>query len=567
MRSDALSAKFVKEWQTKAFHAAITARERAGRRPSEVARMLVPCSEPAKVMRVLALLSCCFGGSLNRRNLLQAAASLPLFAYGAPGLILPASAQTTPFDRSIVRQLARDAASKPYKAPDTKLPDNLKNIDYDHYRQIRFQPERALWRGEKLPFEVQFFHRGFFYAPRVDIYEVSNNRATKIAYRPDYFSFGSNQPPPADADLGFAGFRIHSPINRPDYYDEVCVFLGASYFRAVAKGEIYGLSARGLAISTGEAKGEEFPLFKTFWIEKPPANSNSIVVHALLDSESTTAAYRFTIRPGDSTVFDVEMAVYPRVDLDHVGLAPMTSMFFFGPNDRVDVDDFRPSVHDSDGMAIYNGRGEALWRPLSNPRDLQISTFSDLNPHGFGLMQREKNFYEYQDLESSFEKRPSLWAEPIGDWGEGSVHLIEIPTKEEIHDNIAGFWRPKTPLQAKGEHTFTYRLHWGPDTPKATSLARFSRTGVGARGEGAKIFVLDLIGDRLKGVDPGSIRGNVTAEKAEIRNVVTQPNPATGGWRLSFDISAKEKLPIELRASLMQGNEPISEVWVYRWTP
>jgi periplasmic glucans biosynthesis protein len=472
-----------------------------------------------------------------------------------------------PFDRSVVRQLAREAASRSYKVPDTKLPDNLKKLDYDHYRQIRFLPERALWRDEKLPFQVQFFHRGFFYEPRVDIYEVVNGQATRIAYRLEDFSFGSNPPPPNGAELGFAGFRIHAPMNRPDYYDEVCVFLGASYFRAVAKGEIYGLSARGIAINTGDAKGEEFPLFKTFWIEKPIQNASSLVVHALLDSESTAAAYRFTIRPGETTVFDVEMAIYPRVDLDHAGLAPMTSMFFFGPNNRTNVDDFRPAVHDSDGIGIYNGRGEELWRPLSNPADLQISTFSDLNPRGYGLMQRQKNFFAYQDLESNFEKRPSLWAEPIGDWGEGAVQLIEIPTKEEIHDNIAGFWRPKNPLQAKGEHTYTYRLHWGPDTPKTSTMARFSRTGVGAKGDETKIFVLDLIGDRLKSIDPNSIRGKVTAEKAEIRNIVTQPNPATGGWRLSFELSVKEKQPVELRAALTQGSEAISEVWVYRWTP
>lgn len=467
----------------------------------------------------------------------------------------------------MVRQVARDAAAKPFQAPDSKLPDNLKNLDYDHYRAIRFSPEHALWREEKLPFEVQFFHRGFFYANRVDIYEVANGQATKIAYQPDNFSFGDTPAPSPGVDLGFAGFRIHAPINKPDYKDEVCVFLGASYFRAVAKGELYGLSARGLSINTGEAKGEEFPSFRTFWIEKPTPNATSIVVHALLDSESAAAAYRFTIRPGDTTVFDVEMAIYPRVDLEHVGLAPMTSMFFFGPNDRVGVDDFRPSVHDSDGLAIFNGRGEELWRPLTNPRDLQISTFSDLNPHGFGLMQRQKNFFAYQDLESSFERRPSLWAEPIGDWGEGSVQLIEIPTKEEIHDNIASFWHPKAPLQAKGEHTFTYRLHWGPDTPKPTSLARFSRTAVGAKGEDTRIFVLDLIGDKLKLVDPKKIRGDVSAEKVKIQNIVTQPNPATGGWRLSFELSAKEKLPVEIRASLMQDNDAISEVWVYRWTP
>jgi glucans biosynthesis protein len=502
---------------------------------------------------------------LNRRDLLRASAVLPLVSM-TRGLLTPARAESAPFDRSIVRQMARDAASKPFKAPDNKLPDNLKDLDYDHYRAIRFLPERALWRGEKLPFEVQFFHRGFFYANRVDIYEVANGQATKVAYQPEAFSFGDNAPPKPGLDLGFAGFRLHTPINRPDYYDEVCVFLGASYFRAVAKGELYGLSARGLSINTGQAKGEEFPFFKTFWIEKPGANATSIVVHALLDSESATAAYRFTIRPGDTTVFDVEMAIYPRVDLDHAGLAPMTSMFFFGPNDRTGVDDFRPSVHDSDGLAIFNGRGEELWRPLHNPKDLQISSFSDLNPHGFGLMQRQKDFSAYQDLESNFERRPSLWAEPIGDWGEGEVRLIEIPTKEEVHDNIAGFWHPKAPLQAKGEHIYTYRLHWGPDTPKPTALARFSRTAVGAKGEDSKIFVLDLVGEKLKSVDPKNIRGAVSAEKAKIQNIVTQPNPATGGWRLSFEIS-REKAPVELRASLMQGNEAISEVWVYRWTP
>lgn len=504
---------------------------------------------------------------MNRRDFLQVSVALPLVASSARGLFTSASAQAAPFERSSVRQLARDAAGKPFKAPDSKLPDNLKDLDYDRYRAIRFLPDRALWRGEKLPFEVQFFHRGFFYANRVDIYEVANGQAARVAYQPEHFSFGDTPPPKPGVDLGFGGFRLHAPINTPDYYDEVCVFLGASYFRAVAKGEQYGLSARGLSINTGQAKGEEFPQFKAFWIEKPAANASSIVVHALLDSESAAAAYRFTIRPGETTVFDVEMAIYPRVKLEHAGLAPMTSMFFFGPNDRIDVDDFRPSVHDSDGLAIFNGRGEELWRPLSNPRDLQISTFSDSNPHGFGLMQRQRDFAAYQDIESGFERRPSLWTEPIGDWGEGSVQLIEIPTKEEVHDNIAAFWHPKTPLQAKGEHTYTYRLHWGPDSPKPTSLARFSRSGVGMRGDDTKLFVLDLVGEKLKLVDPKKIRGVVAAEKADVKNIVTQPNPAIGGWRLSFEISVKDKVPVEIRASLMQDNEAISEVWVYRWTP
>jgi len=502
---------------------------------------------------------------VNRRDFL-AASALPLLSVAAPGLVSRAHAQPAPFDRSVIRQMARDLAAKPYKAASDKLPDNLKNIDYDRYRTIRFLPERALWRGEKLPFEAQFFHRGFFYQNKIDIFEVKNGQASRIAYQPDLFSFGDLAPPAAGVDLGFAGFRLHAPINRSDYYDEVCVFLGASYFRAVAKGQLYGLSARGLSINTGQAKGEEFPYFKTFWIEKPAPGASSIVVHALLDSESAAAAYRFTIRPGDVTVFDVEMALYPRVNLDHAGLAPLTSMFFFGPNDRKDVDDFRPSVHDSDGLAIANGRGEELWRPLHNPRDLQISSFSDLNPRGFGLMQRQRDFQAYQDLESNFERRPSLWVEPIGDWGEGSLKLLEIPTTEEVHDNIAGFWHPKAPLAAKSEHTYTYRLHWGPDTPKPSGLARFSRTGVGARGDNATIFVLDVVGDKLKSLDPKALRGLVTADKGKVQNIVTQPNPATGGWRLSFEL-VKEKLPVELRASLMHNNDAVSEVWVYRWTP
>jgi periplasmic glucans biosynthesis protein len=500
---------------------------------------------------------------LNRRQLLHASAVISA-AAALPGV---KAADSAAFGSSSVRELARALANKSFEPPDEKLPDALQNLSYDQYRSIRFLPERALWRNEKLPFQVQFFHRGFFYKNKVDLFEVSNGRAIPIQYRRDEFSFGEGLGQWPDVDLGFAGFRIHAPLNRPDYYDEVCVFLGASYFRAVAKGETYGLSARGLSIDTGETKGEEFPVFKAFWLEKPAPNANSMVIHALLDSKSATASYRFTIRPGETTVFDVEMFLYPRVEIAHGGLAPMTSMFFFGPNDRKDFDDFRPAVHDSDGLAISNGKGEQLWRPLNNPRDLQVSTFADLNPRGFGLMQREKKYFAYQDLESRFERRPSLWVEPIGDWGEGAVVLFEIPTKEEIHDNIAAFWSPKQPLAAKNEQNFTYRLHWGPAAPKSDTLARFTRTGIGSRGDESKLFVLELMGEKLKGIDPKTIKGTVTAEKSEITNIVTEPNPETGGWRLSFQCSIKNKAAIELRAVLVQNDTPISEVWTYRWTP
>ena len=502
---------------------------------------------------------------MNRREFLKSAAAVPLAAAVARDAVGGAAAADQPFDSSHVRDLARSLAAKPFEAPDAKLPDAFKDLSYDDYRAIRFLPERALWRDQKLPFEVQFFHRGSFYKNRVVIYEVADGHAVPVPYRPEDFSFGALTAPAQGSDLGFAGFRIHAPINRPDYKDEVCVFLGASYFRAVAKGETYGLSARGLSIDTGESKGEEFPFFKAFWIEKPTANATAMVVHALLDSKSATGSYRFTIRPGDTTVFDVEASLYPRVDLDHAGLAPMTSMFFFGPNDRNDTDDFRPAVHDSDGLAILNGRGEQLWRPLSNPRDLQVSVFSDLNPRGFGLMQRARDFAAYQDLESRFEHRPSLWVEPIGDWGEGAVVLFEIPTKEEIHDNIAAFWRPKTPLRAKGEHNLTYRLHWGSDSAKANALARFTRTGIAAR-DGAKLFVLEIAGDRLGDLKPDAVKGIVSANEAKISNIVAQPNPESGGWRLSFQCAVGDA-PVELRAALLQNDAQVSETWIYRWTP
>lgn len=503
---------------------------------------------------------------MNRRQLLRASAAVSAVAI-LPRATAAQTGSPSSFSPSYVRELARALAAKAFAPADEKLPDALKTLNYDQYRSIRFAPEKALWRDEKLPFEVQFFHRGFFYKNRVEIFQVANQSVMPLPYRRDDFSFGEGLGQWPNVDIGFAGFRIHAPINKPDYYDEVCVFLGASYFRAVAKGQTYGLSARGLAIDTGESKGEEFPVFKAFWLEKPAPNASSVVVHALLDSKSAAASYRFTIRPGQTTVFDVEMALYPRVDVEHAGLAPMTSMFFFGPNDRKDFDDFRPAVHDSDGLAIFNGRGEQLWRPLNNPHDLQLSSFADLNPGGFGLMQRERNFAAYQDLESTFEKRPSLWFEPIGDWGEGAVKLFEIPTKEEIHDNIAALWQPKQPLKAKSEHIFTYRLHWGPDAPKPKALARFTRTGIGSRGGDSKLFVLELMGDQLKDVDPKTIKGVVTAEKAEISNIVTQPNPETGGWRLSFQCSIKGQTAIELRAFLAQSEAPVSEVWIYRWTP
>ena len=499
---------------------------------------------------------------MHRRDLI--AGSLAASAAWVTGA---AAADPTPFDGSTVKKLARDRAAGEFKPADRSLPEALSKIGYDDYRSIRFDPAQSLWRGAGLPFEAQFFHRGWLYPDRVDIFEVIAGVAQPIAYSSDMFTFGAGQQRP-QSDLGFGGFRLHAPINRPDYFDEVCVFLGASYFRAVGKHEGYGLSSRGLSLKTGDQGGEEFPAFRSFWLERPQKGTNSIVVHALLDSPSCAAALRFTIRPGDDTIMDMETTLYPRVDLTEIGVGNGTSMFYFAASDRIGIDDYRRAVHDSDGLMMATGRGEQVWRPLSNPQKLQISSFADTSPRGFGLVQRHRQLGDFEDLESHYERRPSLWIEPIGDWGEGQVQLIEIPTKDEVHDNIVAFWRPKQKLIAKSEVNYTCRLHWADLPPVQGTLAHFTsfRAGVGTA-QGARLFVLDLAGDALNTLPADAKpRVDLSADKGKIENVVALAAPEIGGWRISFELLPDGADLIELRLVLMNGDAKLSETWLYRWT-
>lgn len=471
------------------------------------------------------------------------------------------------FDADTVRNMARQLAAKPYKQGNQSLPAALDKLSYDDYRNIRFNADRSVWRGQRLPFEMQLLHRGFLFRDQVDVFVVAEGRARRIAYDPGLFRFehGLKAPDPG-ADLGFSGFRLHGPLNRPDYLDEIAVFQGASYFRAVAKGQGYGTSARGLAVKTASASGEEFPVFKAFYVEQPRPDVPSIVVHALLDSPSATAAHRFTIRPGDATVMTVEMALYPRADLTEAGIAPLTSMFLFGPADHAGFDDFRPAVRDAEGLAITDGTGEQLWRPLANPGRLQISVFSGSNVRGFGLMQRQRSFFDYQDLEARYEKRPSVWVEPIGDWGEGAVHLVEIPTPQEVHDNIVAFWRPKDTLRKGSEYNYTYRLHWTWDMPTPPGLGRVGGFRAGGSDE-QRLFVIDLVDGPMAGLALDGVRVDVSASAGEVRDVVLQPNPEVSGARLSFAFEPKGAGLSELRARLMKGDVPLTETWLYRWTP
>jgi glucans biosynthesis protein len=476
------------------------------------------------------------------------------------------AADDAPYDAQTVRNQARALAASPYKAPAGKLPESVAYLGYDDYRKIRFDPNQALWRNTGLPFQAQFFHRGWLFQDRVDMFEVQDGRARPIAYRPELFDFGSNARPPANTDLGFAGMRLHAPINRPDYFDEVAVFLGASYFRAVGRNLGYGLSSRGLSLNTADQGGEEFPAFRAIWLERPTAGTSSIVIAALIDSPSAAASMRITLRPGDDTVMDVELSLFPRVDLAQPGIATGTSMFLFDSNSRSGLDDWRRAVHDSDGLMMLTGRGEELWRPLSNPRTLQVSSFQDSSPRGFGLMQRKRLLSDFEDLEARYEKRPSLWVEPIGNWGDGVVQLIEIPTRQEIHDNIVAFWRPKDVLRAKSEHNFTYRLHWCADAPVRSQLARFRSSSSGALEKG-RVFVIEATGGKLKDLPPDTaLQVRAGTDRGTVQNAVATPIPERGGWRISFELLPGDAKQAELRATLMQGDTPLTETWVYRWT-
>ncbi|MEP9347485.1 glucan biosynthesis protein G [Xanthobacter sp. KR7-225] len=502
---------------------------------------------------------------IDRRAFLIGASLIS--AFTPAGLARAQADDGEPFDAGTVRKLARALASSPYKAGAQNLPAELEKLSYDDYRNIRFNTERALWRAQGLPFEVQFLHRGFLFRDRVDVHVVAGGQARRIAYDPGLFRFEHGlRPPDPKLDLGFSGFRLHGPINRPDYFDEIAVFQGATYFRAVGKGQVYGSSARGLAIKTGHPAGEEFPLFKAFWIEQPRAEVNSIVVHALLDSPSAAAAHRITIQPGTATVTTVEMALYPRVDLADAGIAALTSMFLFSPNDRRQFDDFRPAVRDAQGLALIDGTGEEVWRPLANPRRLQISTFSSTNMRGFGLMQRQRAFFDYQDLEARYEKRPSVWVEPIGDWGEGAVHLLEIPTPQEVHDNIVAFWRPKDALRKGGEYNYTYRLHWAWDRPAPADIGRVAATRSGGTAE-RRLFVIDLVDGAMDSLPADGVEARVSASRGEVSSVVLQPNPEIGGARLSFALEPKGAELCELRAGLFKGGAALTETWIWRWTP
>jgi glucans biosynthesis protein len=348
------------------------------------------------------------------------------------------------FDHGVVIERARQLSLQPYKAPEIKLPEALDKLSFDDFRAVRFKRDRAYFGGSKSGFRMELFHRGFLYKNPVTVNLVREGVPAPVPYDPSFFDFGPTKLPTTrmPIDFGFAGVRILFPLNKPSVMDELAVFLGASYFRFLGAGQHYGISARGISVNTGEPTPEEFPDFREFWVEEPQAGATEMVVHALLDGPSLTGAYRMVIRPGEETTVAVGSTLFPRVDLPKLGVAPLTSMFFYGENDREHYRGFRPEVHDSDGLLIRTSVGEWTWRPLLNPKTLRKSVYPEPAVQAFGLLQRDRLFEHYQDLEVRYDLRPSYWIEREGDWGPGRVELVEIPTDNETFDNVVSYWTP-----------------------------------------------------------------------------------------------------------------------------
>lgn len=504
---------------------------------------------------------------LSRRNLLRlfgGLAALGLTPAQAEEAVGMALGPAVPFDPEMVVTRARTLAAAAYTPPPAVSAD-WRRLSYDAFRGIWFDTRHSLFRGTPGAMQAEFFVAGLFFQHKIGIHAVENGQSREVAFDLRKFDMTDRFPALPEDGTGFAGFRLLGELEVENRFQEYAVFQGASYFRAIARGQAYGISARGLAVNTASRGPEEFPVFRDFWIEAAAPGARAVTVHALMDSPSVTGAYSFAITKGESTEMTVSARLFPRIDLPTVGIAPGTSMFLYSDINRNQFDDFRDAVHDSDGLLILNGAGESIWRPLTNPKAVEVSVFADVAPRGFGLMQRARGLGDYNDLVAQYERRPSLWVEPIGDWGQGAVMLVEIPTATEVNDNIVAFWRPAAALRAGTEHRFDYRLFWCASSPAEGSVATVIATRTGTRVfEDGRLFAIDYAAHPALGDDPARIDVRVSTTAGEITSPILQQNPATGGLRLDFTLKGNAPLA-ELRAELWRGGRRVAEVWLNRW--
>jgi periplasmic glucans biosynthesis protein len=501
-------------------------------------------------------------GAMPKKIGAAALAAVSLLVIAQPSA---AAEQRVPFAFEQVVELARQLSQSPARRLGSITP-GLEKLNYDQYRELRFRTQKALWSDVASPFRVDLLPAGFVYRTPVAVSLVEDGRVTDLGSDSTLWDVGDKVPANLhEVPLTLSGFRVRARLNSRLVWDEFLVFQGASYFRGVGRGQLYGLSARGLALRTGEPQGEEFPAFTHFWIERPSRFAAALTIYALLESASLTGAYRFVASPGRDTVMEVQCTLFPRSDVAVVGIAPLTSMFLFNATNRSRFDDFRERVHDSDGLFIDARNGEAIWRPLTNPRELQSGSFTDTAPYIFGLMQRARLQADYQDLEASYERRPSAWVESLGNWGAGPVRLLEIPTTRETNDNIVAFWQPRGGLRAGQPYRTSYRLHWSTDPEPRSGVGRIVATRIGNSFDGKRrLFVIDIEG---AGTSSDGLKLSVSSSAGKVSNPVIQPNPAINGLRASFELDTDDEPLTELRLVVMKNGKAASETWLYRWTP
>jgi glucans biosynthesis protein len=524
---------------------------------------------------------------LSRRSLLRASAwalgALPFLGFRSRAL---ADAGLTfgkaePFSFELLIERAKNLAQKPYQAPYRPAPELVSKIDYDAHGKIRFKVAQALF-ADKGPYPATFFHLGQFFQSSVKMHVLEAGQAREILYSPSNFDM------PKDSiarklpkDSGFAGFRLHESNARSDWKTQDWVaFLGASYVRTIGEQGQYGLSARGLAVNTAVPQGpEEFPNFTAFYIETAKDSASPVLIYALLDGPSVSGAYKFACTRTHGVLMDVEAQLFARTAVAQLGIAPLTSMFWFSEYDRGFRTDWRPEVHDSDGLVIWNGKGERIFRPLNNPSRVITSSFVDQTPKGFGLVQRDRDFEHYLDG-VNYDKRPSLWVEPLSDFGKGAVQLVEIPTNDEIHDNIVAFWNPAEPVKAGQSLRFNYRLHWLKGEPyPATQLASVYATRIGRGGQpgkprpaGVTKFVVEFAGGPLDSLAKGELpKADISASRGTVSYVFVEPIPSTRRYRVQFDVALTGNDPCELRMFLRSPapskDKALSETWLYQLEP
>jgi periplasmic glucans biosynthesis protein len=520
---------------------------------------------------------------IRRRDFLQAAALFSTLSASSHVFATRAASGNAPsrvFDYAAVKGQARALAASPYQPPTKVAPEALVNLDYDQYQSIRFRREHALWAKEDRGFRLEFFHMGRGFKEPVRMYELVDGQPREIRYRPELFTFGKSGVPARvlNNDLGFAGFRVHAATN---WDGDVAAFLGASYFRAVGSDtRQFGLSARGLAIDTG-FDPEEFPRFVAYWFERPPSDSRTLVFYGLMDSPSVAGAYRFALTPGAPQLMEVDAALYTRKTIRRLGVAPLTSMYQTGENDRRMANDWRPEIHDSDGLSIHTGSGEWIWRPLTNPASMRVNSYLDENPRGFGLLQRDRNFTNYQDDGVHYDRRPSLWIEPKpgpnGGWGKGSVQLVELTAPDETFDNIVAYWNPaQSPLPGQ-ELLYSYRMYWGTEMPHSPQLAHTvaTRTGLGGivgqkRPYFSWRFAVDFVGGELGALsERAAVEPVISASRGTVEITSARPLAAIRGYRAMFDVRPPDDSvePIDLRMYLRHQRQPLTETWTYQWIP